>query len=78
MSSCSNSECTCAEVIESANRRQSLPGALKLIKCAKDLLGPRAHGDVVRKVHPPDEAVGIDKKLGGSGNIGTFRAYLGV
>jgi len=41
MSSCSNSECTCAEVIDSAERRQLLPGALDLTKSTEDLLWPR-------------------------------------
>ena len=45
MSSCSSSECTCAEVIDSAQRRQSLPGGLRLIECIEDLLRPSAYGD---------------------------------
>ncbi len=50
MSSCSKSECTCAEVIDSAERRQSLPGGLNLIEGTEDLLWPRTDGDVFGEV----------------------------
>src|SRR5437773_9456231 len=76
MSSCSNSECTCAEVIDSAERRQSLRGDPHSIEGTENLLRPRAHGDVVSKVHPWDDAAGIDEKLGGSRNVRAFRPRL--
>ena len=74
MSSCSNSECTCAEVIDSAQRRQSLHGGRNLIERIQDLLWPRADGDVLREIDPANDAVGIDQKLGGSRNVCTFRS----
>src|SRR5438876_10756055 len=69
MSSCSNSECTRAEVIDSVERRQSLPGGLNLIEGTEDLIWPRTHGDVVREVDPANDPAGIDQKLGGARNV---------
>ena len=73
MSSCSNSECTCAEVIDSAERRQSLRGRPNLIEGIKDLLGSRTHGDVLGEVDPANDTVGVDQKLGRSRNVRAFR-----
>jgi hypothetical protein len=78
MSSCSNSECTCAEVIDSAERRQSPPGGPNLIEGIEDLLGPRAHGDVLRKIDPANHAAGINQKLDRPRDVRTFRPRAGV
>src|SRR5206468_4896056 len=78
MSSCSKSECTCAEVIDSAERRQSLPGWLDLIEGSNDLLWPRTYGDVFGEIDPTNDSARIDQKLGGSRNISTFRSCAGM
>jgi hypothetical protein len=78
MSSCSNSECTCAEVIDSAERRQSLHDRRNLIEGIEDLLGPCAHGDVLRKIDPPNHAVRIYQKYGRPGNVRAFRSCAGM
>ena len=78
MSSCSNSECTCAEVIDSAERRQSPPGGPNLIEGIEDLLRPRAHRDVLRKIDPANYAVGINQKFGRPGNVRAFRSCAGM
>src|SRR6266478_2081478 len=74
MSSCSNSECTRAEVIDSAERRQSLPGGLNLIEDTEDLLWPRTHRDVAGEINPANRSAGTNQKLGGPRNIGAFRS----
>src|SRR5439155_25449226 len=76
MSSCSNSECTCAEVIDSAERRQSLRGGPHSIEGTEDLLRSRADGDVVSEIDPANDAAGINQKFGGSGNVRAFRPRL--
>jgi hypothetical protein len=78
MSSCSNSECTCAEVIDSAERRQSLHDRRNLIEGIEDLLGPCAHGDVLRKIDPANHAVRINQKFGRPGNVRAFRSCAGM
>ena len=78
MSSCSNSECTCAEVIDSAERRQSLHDRRNLIEGIEDLLWSRAHGDVLREIDPANHAAGINQKLGGPGNVRAFRCCAGM
>ena len=78
MSSCSNSECTRAEVIDSVERRQSLPGGLNLIEGTEDLIWPRTHGDVVRQVDPANDPAGIDQKLGGPRNVRAFWPRTGM
>src|SRR5262249_16550742 len=72
MSSCSNSECTCAEVIDSAERRQSPPGGPNFIESVKHLLGSRTHCDVVRKIDPANDADRINPELGRSGDVRVF------
>ena len=78
MSSCSNSECTRAEVIDSVERRQSLPGGLNLIEGTEDLLRPRPHRDVVGQIDPTNDSAGIDQKLGGPRNVRAFRSRRGM
>src|SRR5438477_5787339 len=78
MSSCSNSECTCAEVIDSAERRQSPPGGPNLIEGIEDLLRPRAHRDVLRKIDPTNHSVRINKKFGRPRNVSAFRPRAGM
>jgi len=78
MSNCSNSECTRAEVIDSAERRQSLPGGLNLIEGTEDLLRPRPHRDVVGQIDPTNDSAGIDQKLGGPRNVRAFRSRRGM
>src|SRR2546429_3671000 len=72
MSSCSKSECTCAEVIDSAERRQSLLGWLNLFEGTEDLLRPRTDGDVFGEVDPTNDSAGIDQKLGGASEVRAF------
>jgi len=72
MSSCSNSECTRAEVIDSAERRQLPPCRLNLIQGSENLLRPRTNRDVVGKINPANDSAGIDQKLGGSCDIRAF------
>jgi len=78
MSSCSNSECTRAEVIDSPERRQSLPGGLNLIEGTEDLLGPRTNRDVVGEINPANHSAGTNQKLGGPRNVCTIRSRRGM
>jgi hypothetical protein len=78
MSSCSNSECTRAEVIDSAERRQSLPGGLNLIEDTEDLLWARPHRDVVGEINPANRSAGTNQKLGGPRNVRAFRSRRGM
>ncbi len=60
-------------------RRQSLPPAgPNLVEGIENLLGPRAHGDVLGKIDPANYAVRINKKLGRPGNVRAFRSRPGM
>ena len=59
-------------------RRQSLPGGPNLIEGIEDLLRPRAHRDVLRKIDPTNHSVRINKKFGRSGNVSAFRPRAGM
>ena len=49
-----------------------------MIEGIEDLLGPRAHGDVLRKIDPANHAAGINQKLGRPRDVRTFRPRAGV
>ena len=78
MSSCSNSECTRAEVIDSAERRQSLPGGLNLIEGTEDLLRPRPHRDVAGEINPANRSAGTNQELGGPRDVRALRSRSGM
>ena len=59
-------------------RRQSLPGGPNLIERIEDLLGPRAHGDVLCKIDLANHAVRINQKFGKPGNVRAFRSCAGM
>ena len=42
------------------------------------MLGPRAHGDVLRKIDPANHSVRINKKFGRPGNVRAFRPRAGM
>ena len=45
---------------------------LVLFKGSQDLLGPRAHSDVLGEIHPADDPARIDKKLCRTRDVGAF------
>jgi hypothetical protein len=49
-----------------------------LIERIEDLLGPRPHGDVLRKIDPANCAVRINQKFGRPGNVRAFRSCAGM
>jgi hypothetical protein len=49
-----------------------------LIRRIEDLLGPRAHGDVLGKIDPANHAVRINQKFGRPGNVRSFRSCPGM
>ena len=48
------------------------------IECVQHLLRPRAHGDIVRQVHPANRAGGINQKLGRPRDVVAFRPPAGM
>ena len=49
-----------------------------MIERIEDLLGPRAHGDVLCKIDPANHAVRINQKFGRPGNVRAFRSCAGM
>ena len=49
-----------------------------MIERIEDLLWPRAHGDVLRKIDPANHAVRINQKFGRPGNVRAFRSCAGM
>lgn len=49
-----------------------------MIERIEDLLGPRAHGDVLCKIDPANHAARINQKFGRPGNVRAFRSCAGM